>query len=125
MLTIAPLPYRAKRTTRAAMLGSQPAGHTGRPKQRHGSKSGSQAHLNAPIRRLRPGLQSAEKTRGNAGSDPISGGSTTMLALLVLLILLFLIFGGLGLFVAKWLLIICLIALVLALVTGGGYYRRL
>ncbi|HZQ34892.1 MAG TPA: hypothetical protein VFD32_03090 [Dehalococcoidia bacterium] len=48
-----------------------------------------------------------------------------MLALLVLLILLFLVFGGLGLFVAKWLLIICLIALVAALITGGGYYRRL
>ena len=35
----------------------------------------------------------------------------------MLLILLFLLFGGLGLFVAKWLLIFCLIALVAALVT--------
>ncbi len=48
-----------------------------------------------------------------------------MLALLLLLLLLFLVFGGLGLFVAKWLLIICLIALVAALITGGTYYRGL
>jgi hypothetical protein len=47
-----------------------------------------------------------------------------MLALLLILLLLVLLFGGLGIWVAKWFLIICLIALVVGLVTGGGYYRR-
>jgi|GEM_PF-2266739 len=46
-----------------------------------------------------------------------------MVALIILLILLFLVFGGLGLFVAKWLLIICLIALLLSILSGGYYLR--
>jgi uncharacterized membrane protein len=96
MLARATLPYRAKRTARAIWTGSQPAG------QPEGRSRG---------------------TRGNAGRDTTSGGSTAMLALLLILLLLFLLFGGLGLFVAKWLLIICLIALVAALITGGTYYR--
>jgi hypothetical protein len=48
-----------------------------------------------------------------------------MIALLLLLLILFLVFGGIGLFVAKWVLILSLIALVIGLATGGGYYRRL
>src|SRR5579859_1731699 len=70
------------------------------------------------------GRAARRTARRSGGEAATSGGSIAMLALLILLILLFLIFGGLGLFVAKWLLIICLVALVLALFTGGGYYRR-
>lgn len=46
-----------------------------------------------------------------------------MIALIILLILLFLVFGGLGLFVAKWLLIIALIVLLVSILSGGYYLR--
>jgi len=46
-----------------------------------------------------------------------------MLAALLILLLLVLLFGGLGIFVAKWFFILLAIALVLSLVTGGGWYR--
>jgi hypothetical protein len=47
-----------------------------------------------------------------------------MLALLLILLLLVLLFGGLGLWVAKWFLILCLVFLVIGLVAGGGFYSR-
>jgi hypothetical protein len=44
-----------------------------------------------------------------------------MLALLLLLVLLVLLFGGLGLFVAKWFLILLAIAVLASILTGGLY----
>jgi hypothetical protein len=47
-----------------------------------------------------------------------------MLALLLLLLLLVLVFGGLGVFVAKVFFIALVVALIAALVMGGGWARR-
>ena len=47
-----------------------------------------------------------------------------MLALLLILLLLILLFGGLGVFVAKVFFIALAVALIAALVTGGGLMRR-
>jgi hypothetical protein len=46
-----------------------------------------------------------------------------MLGILLLLLLLILLFGGLGIFVAKVFLFGLIIALLLSLVAGGGWYR--
>lgn len=47
-----------------------------------------------------------------------------MIAVLLLLILMILLFGGLGLFVAKWFFILLAMALVVSVITGGAYVRR-
>ncbi len=47
-----------------------------------------------------------------------------MIALLLLLLLLVLVFGGLGIFVAKWFFILLAVALVISLLTGGSFLRR-
>ncbi|HZU76121.1 MAG TPA: hydrophobic protein [Dehalococcoidia bacterium] len=47
-----------------------------------------------------------------------------MLALLLLLLLLVLLFGGLGLFVAKWFLILFAVVLLISLVSGAFYGPR-
>jgi hypothetical protein len=46
-----------------------------------------------------------------------------MLAILLLLLLLILLFGGLGIFVAKWFLVFLIVAAIGALLTGGVYVR--
>ena len=47
-----------------------------------------------------------------------------MVALLLLLLLMILVFGGLGIFVAKWFFIFLAVALLVSLLTGGSYLRR-
>ncbi|MGB2695616.1 MAG: hypothetical protein WBD55_10590 [Dehalococcoidia bacterium] len=47
-----------------------------------------------------------------------------MIAVLLVLILMILLFGGLGLFVAKWFFILLALALVMSVLTGGVYVRR-
>ena len=47
-----------------------------------------------------------------------------MVALLLLLLLMILVFGGLGIFVAKWFFILLAVALLASLVTGGSFLRR-
>ena len=44
-----------------------------------------------------------------------------MLAVILLLLLLILLFGGLGLFVAKWFFIFLAIALIASILSGGVY----
>lgn len=46
-----------------------------------------------------------------------------MIALLLLLLLMILVFGGLGIFVAKWFFILLAVALVASLLTGGTFFR--
>jgi hypothetical protein len=46
-----------------------------------------------------------------------------MIALLLLLLLLVVLFGGLGIFVAKWFLIGLVLALLISLFTGGVWFR--
>jgi hypothetical protein len=47
-----------------------------------------------------------------------------MVAVLLLLLLMILLFGGLGIFVAKWFFIFLALALVLSVLSGGVYVRR-
>jgi hypothetical protein len=54
----------------------------------------------------------------------MKGGYRTMVAVLLLLLLMILLFGGLGIFVAKWFFILLIASLLVSLFTGGVYVRR-